>query len=214
MNKQFVAIIIVVVVGLVGVLMFTRDNSSEGSSGSSSSAQPSNHTVGAGNKGVTLIEYGDFQCPACAAYYPVIKQIKAEYGDDIKFQFRHFPLVQIHPNAFIASRAAEAAGLQGKFFEMHDLLYENQQAWAGAADPTETFNSYAGQLDLDVDKFRADMNLASVGDVINADIKAAQEIGANSTPTFVLNGKKLDPNPEGVDDFKRLIDEEIAKSSN
>lgn len=214
MNKQFIAIILVVIVGLFGILMFTRDNGKNEGSGGETTAQPTNHTVGAGNKNVTLIEYGDFQCPACKAYVPIVQQIKAEYGDDIKFQFRHYPLVQIHPNAFIASRAAEAAGKQNKFFEMHDLLYENQDIWAGSNDPTETFNGYATQLQLNLDQFKTDMNAQATADVINADVKAAKDIGANSTPTFVLNGTKIEQNPQSYEDFKKLIDNEIAKSNN
>lgn len=212
MNKQFIAIILVVVVGLFGVLMFTRNDNNDGA-GAETTAQPSNHTVGAGNKKVTLIEYGDFQCPACKAFVPIVQQIKADYGDDITFQFRHYPLVQIHPNAFLGSRAAEAAGKQGKFFEMHDLLYENQEAWSSQSDPTETLVSYATQLQLNVDQFRSDLTSEAVANTINADVKAAKEIGASATPTFVLNGRKLDPNPPTLDDFKKVIDEEIAKAN-
>lgn len=214
MNKQFIAIILVVVVGLFGVLMFTRDDKKNEGSGAETTAQATNHTLGQGTKNITLIEYGDFQCPACKAFYPIVKQIKADYGDEIKFQFRHYPLVQIHPNAFMSSRAAEAAGLQGKFFEMHDLLYENQEAWANTTDPTDTFVSFAGQIGLNADKFRSDLTSKAVADSINADTKAAQDAGANSTPTFVLNGKKIDQNPQNLEDFKKLIDEEIARSSN
>lgn len=214
MSKQFLAILAVIVVVFVGVFTFTRPKSdAPGGSNSSNSSQTSNHTVGTGNKKVTLVEYGDFQCPACKSFYPVVKQIKETYGDDIKFQFMHFPLTQIHPNAMVSSRAAEAAGKQGKFFEMHDLLYENQDQWSQSSNPTPIFESFAGQLDLNMDQFKSDMASAQVLAIINADQKSGQALGANSTPTFVINGKKLDKNPTSLDEFKKLIDEEIAKQN-
>ena len=111
MNKQFIAILAVVILGLFGVLMLTRkEDPKTASSSQSSQSQGSNHTVGAGKKKVTLVEFGDFQCPACKSYFPIVQEIKKTYGDDITFQFRHYPLVQIHPNATISARAAEAAG--------------------------------------------------------------------------------------------------------
>lgn len=212
MNKQFFVVVLVIVAALVGVFAMTKEKSPD-SGNSNTQASVSQHTVGAGNKKVTLTEYGDFQCPACKQYYPLVKQIKEAYGDDIKFQFRHFPLTQIHPNAFIASRAAEAAGKQGKFFEMHDLLYENQDSWSAGSNPTEILNGYAKELGLNVDQFKTDMMSELTADVINADIKDATGLGANSTPTFAINGRKLGENPRSLEDFKKLIDEEIAKAN-
>lgn len=213
MNKQFVAIVIVVIAALGGVFMLASNSDKQSGSSNNSSAQTSDHTVGAGNKGVTLIEYGDFQCPACKSYYPIIKSIKEQYGDDIKFQFRHFPLVQIHPNAFIASRAAEAAGKQGKFFEMHDLLYENQDSWKDSSEPSTIFETYAEQLGLNVDQFKLDLASEEIASIINADVKSGQAIGANSTPTFVINDKKVDPLPTSADEFKALIEEAIKNAN-
>jgi protein-disulfide isomerase len=214
MNKQFIAVLLVVVAALVGVFALT-DNKQTGNGGDNTSTQAkvSEHTVGAGNKKVTLTEYGDFQCPACKQYFPLVKQVKSTYGDDIKFQFRHFPLTSIHPNAFIGSRAAEAAGKQGKFFEMHDLLYENQDSWSRATDPTTVLNTYAEQLKLNMDQFKKDMTSAEVAAVINADLKEGQTLGANSTPTFVINGRRIEENPRSFEEFKKLIDDEIAKVS-
>lgn len=215
MNKQFFAVIIIVIVALVGVFSLTtkKDTTGNGGGNNSSQVKPSEHVVGNGTKKVTLIEYGDLQCPACKQYYPLVKEIKETYGNDIKFQFRHYPLTQIHPNAFIGSRAAEAAGNQGKFFEMHDLLYENQESWSQASDPTAVLNTYAGQLSLNVDQFKKDMASATTAAIINADIKEGKALGANSTPTFVINGRKIEENPRSLEDFKKLIDDEIAKAS-
>lgn len=215
MNKQFIAVLLVLVAALFGVATLTKEKTDPGSNGGngSSQAKPSEHVVGTGNKKVTLIEYGDFQCPACKSYYPIVQQIKQAYGDDIKFQFRNFPLTQIHPNAFIGHRAAEAAGKQGKFFEMHDLLYEQQDSWSRASDPSSVLHSYAEQLSLNIDQFKKDMTSPDIAAIINADIKEAQDVGANSTPTFVINGRKIEENPKSLDDFKKLIDEEIAKAN-
>lgn len=210
MSKQFLAILAVIILGLFGILFLTKDKTNAPSSNSSSGSQASEHKAGAGNKGVTLIEYGDFQCPACKSFYPVVKQVKETYGDDITVQFRHFPLTQIHPNAMASSRAAEAAGNQGKFFEMHDLLYENQDSWSQSSSPTSIFESFATQLNLNLDKFKADTASAQTLAVINADQKAGQALGVNSTPTFVINGKKVEPNPTTPEAFKKLIDEAIA----
>jgi protein-disulfide isomerase len=214
MNKQFFAIIVLVIAGLIGIFALTggdKNNSNNGG-GNNSEAQLSNHVTGATDSKVTLIEYGDFQCPACKSYHPVLQQLKEEYGDRVTFQFRHFPLTQIHPHAFIASRAAEAAGKQGKFFEMHDLLFESQDSWSGLSNPTSVFESYAQQLGLNADQFKTDMNSAGVAATINADAKAAQAVGGNSTPTFVLNDTKIEQNPQSVDDFKKLLDDELAKT--
>lgn len=210
MSKEFIAVVIVVVVGLFGLFTLTKKNDTTGNN-QSSNAQPTNHTKGAGKEGVTLIEYGDLQCPACKSYYPIVKQIKEEFGDKITFQFRHFPLNQIHPHAYQASRAAEAAGLQGKFFEMHDLLYENQDSWSGLSDVTGVFEGFAQQLGLDMTKYKNDVISAEVGASIDADIKEGNKAGANSTPTFVLNGQKIEKNPQSLEEFKQLINDKIEE---
>ena len=112
-----------------------------------------------------------------------------------------------------AACAAEAAGMQGKFWEMHDLLYENQQAWASAPSVSKTFEDFASQLHLDQAKFKKDMASSTAFDIINADIKSAQATGATGTPTFVLDGKRIEETPRDVEGFSKLIDEAIAKKS-
>lgn len=212
MNKQFFGIIVVIVGLLIGVFALTGGNKDKSGDSGSGNGQPSNHVVGPETAKVTLTEFGDFQCPACKSYYPFIQQIKQEYGDKIKFQFQHYPLVQIHPNAFIGSRAAEAAGKQGKFFEMHDILYENQEAWSAGSNAATALEGYATQLGLNLEQFKSDMNSSAVADTINADAKAAQALGATSTPTFVINGKRIEKNPQSVDEFKKLLDDELSKN--
>jgi len=209
MSKRFIIIVLALVLGFGGIFYFTKHKSSGTTAGGSSNATPSNHVMGLGKKKVTLIEYGDYQCPACGAYYPLVKQLTTTYQNDIYFQFRNFPLYQIHQNAFAGGRAAEAAGLQGKYWDMHDLLYVNQQAWSSSNDPTSYFTSYAQSLGLNVDKFKTDMASDQVNNVINADIKAGTSLGANSTPTFILDGKKINSNPRDLPSFQTLINAEI-----
>src|SRR5438309_7271320 len=153
MSKRFLLLLAVVALALGGVFWVTRNKAT---APASNSAQPTNHVRSQGSSGVVLLEYGDFQCPACGAYYPIVKQLETSYSSKITFQFRNFPLSQIHPNAFAAHRAAEAAAKQGKFFEMHDKLYENQQSWVSASNPLIFFEDYAAQLSLNVEQFRKD----------------------------------------------------------
>jgi protein-disulfide isomerase len=212
MSKRFLIIMAALVVLFIGVIIINKNGKSDNSNGSSSS-QGTNYILGAGKKGVTLVEFGDFQCPACGTYYPIIEQVKQKYINDITFQFRHFPLVQIHPNAMVAHRAAEAAGRQDKFWEMYSLLYTRQQNWVDSSNPTTIMDDYATELGLNIDKFKSDFSSADVNDAISADIKLAQEAGANGTPTLVLDGKKLDTLPQDLAAFSKLIDEAIANKN-
>lgn len=201
------------VILFIGVIVFNKSKDNSSGDGSSSS-QGSNYVKGAGTDNVTVTEFADFQCPACRSYYPIGKQIQEKYGDRIKFQFRHFPLVQIHKNAMVAHRAAEAAGRQGKFWEMHDLLYERQTTWESSPNATAVMEDYAAELGINIDQFKSDFASESVNDTISADIKAGQAAGANSTPTFIINGKKIEPLPTDITGFYKLIDEAIAQAKN
>lgn len=213
MDKQFLLVLGVIIAALVGVFALTKEKADTPGNNVENSSQVGKRSVGAGTGGVTLTEYGDFECPACKAYYPLVKDIKQTYGDKIKFEFRHFPLTQIHRNAMLGSRAAEAANNQGKFFEMHDLLYENQDSWSKASNPTSVLESFAQQIGLNIEQFKTDMASEATLDIINADIKAGQNIDANSTPTFAINGKKVDKNPQTPEEFKKLIEDELAKNA-
>lgn len=212
MSNRFFIIVIAVIVLFAGAFALTKHKSNSGTKGTTT-VNPTNHTEGSTKSGVVLMEYGDYQCPACGQYYPILKQIYDKYQGQIIFQFRNFPLVQLHPNAFVAARVAEAADKQGKFWEMHDLLYENQQAWGPSSSPNTFFLGYAKQLGLDTVKFQQDMMAQATNDLINADIAEGQKLGANSTPTFAINGKKLETNPRSVDEFNKLIDDAIKQKA-
>lgn len=159
---------------------------------------------------VTLIEYLDFQCPACRTYHPIVKQINTEFPTDVRIITREFPLTSIHMNALPAARAAEAAGRQGKFFEMHDLLYLSQERWVGERDPKPVFITMAGEIGVDTERFSKDMEDLVIDDKIQADQKSGFELGVMGTPTFFLNGRKID-NPRNYEDFKALILAELGK---
>jgi protein-disulfide isomerase len=148
------------------------------------------HTYGVKEQKVTFIEYGDYQCPGCGSMYEPVKAMVEQYKGKVTFVFRNLPLTNIHPNALAAATAAEAAGLQGKFWEMHDALYQSQDAWkdASVTQREGVFTGYASQLGLNVDQFKKDLTDQKVIDKINRDRSTARKLGVDSTPTFVLNG--------------------------
>ncbi len=149
------------------------------------------HVKGNENATVTILEYSDFQCPACAQFAPILKAMMADYGDQVKFEYRHYPLMQIHPNAEAAARAAEAAGQQGKFFEYHDALFENQNEWGAAAIPGAFFTKYADELGLDMDKFKRHQRSSVLQQNIRDHVSEARELGLTGTPSIFLNGEKM-----------------------
>ncbi|MET1033142.1 MAG: thioredoxin domain-containing protein [Candidatus Saccharimonadales bacterium] len=219
MSGKFWAVIGVIVAVFVGFLVFGGDKNKDTSGTSTTSA--TNHVKGKTDSTVKFVEYGDFQCPTCGAYYPLIKQVFEKYQDKISFQFRNLPLTQIHNNAFAASRAAEAASAQGKFWEMHDLLYENQQAWSSAKTPTDIFKSFAKQLGLNETQYETDFASSDVNKAINSDIAAFKATKNDlATPSFFLNGKKIelkqvvDENSQPqVEKFYALIDEALKSET-
>ena len=164
-----------------------------------------------GNKdaSITLIEYSDFQCPACKTYAPMIKKLSEEYKDNIKVVYRHYPLPQ-HKNAKAAAYGAEAAGKQGKFWEMHDLLFEKQEEWSNEGDITEKLSIFAESLGLNKDEWRADYESQEVKDAVNADVTLANMINISSTPTFLLNGEKI--TIRNYEDIKSKVEEKLKSN--
>ncbi len=151
-----------------------------------------------------LVEYADFQCPACAQSYPVVKEIVNTNKDKIRFVYRHFPLNQ-HKNSTLAAQTAEAAGQQGKFWEMVDILYTKQNDWAENDKVLEIFGSYAKELNLDIDKFNKSMTDQAVKDQIQKDYSDGVKIGVDSTPSFYFNNQKFNGN---MQQLKDLIEKE------
>lgn len=158
---------------------------------------------------VTVVEFADFQCPACGAVFPTVKKIENEYSGRVSFVFRHFPLPQ-HKNGMPASLAAEAAGEQGKFWEMHDKLFVGQDKWSESGSAVDDFVSYASDLGLDIDKFKAALENKSFTSKIKRDQDDGYALGVNSTPTFFINGEKV-TGALGYDEFKKKIDIQLNK---
>lgn len=156
---------------------------------------------------VTVIEYADFQCPACSIYAPFVNKLKQDFKGDIRIAYRFFPLPQ-HPYGMTASKAAYATHLQGKFWEMYSLLYDNQNTWSQSKDPASIFKQYAQELSLDLDKYEKDMNSKATEEYIKSQQNSATAIGVNSTPTFFINGKQIQ-NPPTYEAFKKLVEEEL-----
>ncbi len=150
-----------------------------------------------------LIEYSDLQCPACAAYEPLIRQVTQDLDSQVLFVYRHFPLEQ-HKNAMLAAQATEAAGKQGKFWEMHDLLFERQKSWENVGDAATSFKAYAKELGLDETAFANDLTSDEVKKLVEEDVDGGIRAGVNATPSFYLNGKKI-ANPASYAELKELL---------
>lgn len=169
---------------------------------------PLDHVKGNASSSIVMIEYSDFQCPACRTYYLVMRELAVEFGDRVAFVYRHFPLTGIHANAEFAARAAEAAGKQGKFWEMHDLLFEKQDEWAKVADIEPIFDSYAALVGISVEQFKTDFRSKEVKDFIKAERTSAIKFGLQGTPSFFINGGQIQ-NPSSIEAFRTIIDDAI-----
>jgi protein-disulfide isomerase len=145
------------------------------------------HIQGPADAAVTLVEYGDYECPYCGAAYPIIKEVQARIGATLRFVFRNFPITTSHPHAEQAAEAAEAAAVQGRFWQMHDVLYENQKR-LGAAD----LRGYAEQLGLDVEPFDEELAEHVHAERVREDFMSGVRSGVNGTPTFYINGARHD----------------------
>lgn len=207
MSKRFLIVFAIIAAIFAGLLFFQSDADAPTTTG-----QPTNHTYGEGKSGVKLVEYGDFQCPACYAYFPIVSQLKEKYKEQITFQFRHFPIVSAHRNAMAAHRAAEAASKQGKFWEMHDLLFANQKSWEGSNNAGQVFDGYAAQLGLDVTKYKQDVGNSATAADVQADLKEGEKAGVQGTPSFFLDGKQLE-SPQTLEEFDAIIQEAIKQKS-
>jgi len=203
---------IALVILIVVFVLFQAITSSLNQTQSIKIAPVSARDISTGNpkSKVTLIEYADFQCPACAAYHSIVDQLLSSYGNKIFYAYRMFPLTNAHPNALISAQAAYAAYKQGAFFEYSNELFQKQSEWADLQDPKTVFTNYAILLKLDPTKFKADM-LSSVAQryVQDSESEALSE-EINQTPTFFINGNQIQ-NPSDYTSFKKLIDAQLNK---
>ena len=168
--------------------------------------------LGSPTASVTVEEFADFQCGSCAATHPVLKEVQSTYGSKIKFVFRHFPL-QIHDKAYDAAVAAEAAGMQGKFWALQDQLFSNQQSWTGNPNFKQMWAEYASKVGLDVPRWENDMIGIAAKTRVDQDLARGRALGVGSTPTVYVNGQSV-PYPEmNAGGMRRIIDAELQKLS-
>ena len=171
-------------------------------------AEPA-HTLGNTSAPVMIEEFGDFECSACASLHPALKTMKGEFGSRLVIVFREFPLTSVHRHALAAAQVAEAAGLQAKFWEMHDLLFENQSTWHDASDVMPTFEQYASKLGLSLDQFSRDITSAVVEQRIRLDGERGHWIGVTGTPSVFLNGREVLFEDLAPDKLRILISNQI-----
>jgi len=214
LNKIKWIIFTIITVGIFVTLIIISDNSKIDVSkidvnaiqtASKQNGNIADHVYGNPDSKVTLINYGDFQCPGCGNTHPMIKKTVETYKDKIRFVFRNVTL-SYHANAKAASATAEAAGLQGKYWEMFNKIYESQSDWSELSSSARTpfFEGYAKNLGLDIAKFKVDISSSQILSKINYDIAVGKKADVNSTPTFILNGKNLDSSVWG--EQAKLID--------
>jgi protein-disulfide isomerase len=169
------------------------------------------HALGNANAPVTLEEFGDFECPPCGMLHPILRDIEKEYGPaKVRIIFREFPLVPNHAHALAAARAAEAAGMQGKFWEMHDMIYETQKDWHESFDTRPIFEGYATKIGLNLEKFREDQTSNTVEQRIFQDGKRGHSLKVLGTPTVFMNGREVPFESLAPDKLKALINAELA----
>jgi len=203
-----VGILCLTALGIWALVTFTNTSSPE----SISLANPvtsADNVVGSLDNQAVLVEYADFQCPACAAYWPLLKKLEADFAGKLTVVYRYFPLRSIHQNADASAQAAQAAGMQNTFWEMADLLFTRQTEWEKENQPFQKFLGYAQELKLDTERFSRDFESSDTKNRINHDFEDAMRIGLSGTPTFFLNGRQI-TNPQSYDQFKQLIQEALA----
>ena len=177
-----------------------------------SGATPPN-LQGSPTAAVTIEEFADFQCPTCATVHTKMKEVVAPYGNRIKFIYRSYPLIQIHKNAYEAAVAAEAAGLQGKYWAMQDQLFVNQPSWANSQNARQIFEGYAGKIGLDMAKYQSDIVGLPAKTRVDADMRRGQALKISGTPTIYINGKTVDFSQFDVQPMRQLIDAELQKAA-
>ncbi|HYO90924.1 MAG TPA: thioredoxin domain-containing protein [Pyrinomonadaceae bacterium] len=213
-----IAIVLFSVIVVAALLLRAPRQSTSPSQNQSATGRPTGPQAGAvpprskGNENapVTIEEFGDLQCPPCAAMHPALQKIEKEYGERVRIVFRHFPLTQMHPYALEAAQAVEAAGVQGKFWEMHDWMYLQQEKWSTAPNARQMFLQQAQNLGLNVEKFRQDMNSQEVRQRIVQDYNRGISLGVTGTPTLFINGKLVTSDQMTDEGIHALINSSLA----
>lgn len=224
MKKNLPTIIVIsLIVVVIGFVIYAMTRPEEVSNKATNTERPKveadptklskGHSLGPEDAKVVLSEFGDYQCPACAQYQPIVKdQILPKYEGRIKFVFLNFPL-EMHPNAQMAAQAAEAVGLQGsdKFWKIQNLLYERQGEWEKEKDPKPKFESFAKEAGANMDQYKKDLDSQQVIDIINQHAALGEAFGIPGTPTFFVNGEMIDTQGGAADAIMQAIDKALAQ---
>jgi protein-disulfide isomerase len=226
--KKSLPILIIIIVLLVALgggvwLMQPASNAPAGQTTSQANSRPGAanpdvanappaHLRGQQNAPVVIEEFADFQCPTCANMHSIVKQLVEKYPTQVSVAFRNYPLREMHKHAAEAARVAEAAGVQGKFWEMHDILYDKQKEWEAPDDARPLFMQYAQSLGLDMQKFTSDMDSSIISMRIVADERRGAALGVHATPTFFINGRELAfEESNTLDKLSAAVDQELAR---
>lgn len=213
MDKRFAIIIGALVALFIGIFVFTGSSDESTSTGTAKSQRSQNY-YGKLDSKVTLTEFVDYQCEACYAYYPYVKQLKEKYKDSVRFEIRNFPIEAGHQYARSAARSAEAAARQNKFWEMHDKIFEGQKTWERSQDPKlQYFDAYAKEIGLDMTKYQSDYASLVVNNMINTDLADVKKLGGTGTPTFILNGKRIENPKPTLEDLSKVLDEALKQAA-
>ena len=202
-NPMWTAIVVIGLI-LIGAGLYSHSYTQASSEG----VVVQDHIKGNPEGELILVKYGDFQCPFCAAAYPAVDQILEEFGDYIRFEYKHLPLEQIHPHAFDAAVAAEAAGQQDQFFAYHDLLYDRQSRWSRSSAPSRLFLDYAQELGLDLEEFKRHQAAAVLKNKVRRETAEASRKGYTGTPSFELNGARVPY--QGYEQLRSIVAQELA----
>jgi len=212
-TKPFIVIVVAVAMAAGIAVYWSRQSSASGESAANAAPLAVNagggHIRGKAEAPLTLVEFGDYECPSCGYYYPMVEEVLRRYPDKVKLEFHHYPLIQMHQHALAAAMAAESASEQGKFWEMHDKLYQHQSQWARDPNPEAQFLAFAAEIGLDANKFMRGMKSPDNERRILEDIQRGSNAKVEGTPTFFINGVSLNPLPSGVDEFAAIIDAKL-----
>jgi protein-disulfide isomerase len=207
-------IVIVLAVGVAaGAAVFLSRSSEQPTEASTSAGTLPNHVEikggghvrGSDKAQLTLVEFGDYQCPSCGAYHPFVKEVLNRYPDKVKLEFHHYPLVTIHPNSFAAAKAVEAAGEQGHYWEMHDAVFEYQNAWSDKPDPKPIFAALANRIGINGTILVQTMESPEIQARILKDIERGETVKIEAVPTFFINGERVHITLS-MEDFAQVID--------
>jgi len=218
--KRYLPFVIIALVGLAafgGGAMLYHAKRSQATAIPQAMAVPKEraeevHVRGPANAAVTLEEFGDFQCPPCGALEGPLQQIERDYASSLRVIFRNFPFTN-HEHAHEAAYAAEAAGLQGRFWEMHDLLYREQSVWAKSSDVQSLFDAYAGMIGLNLERFKKDVAGEEVKAKVESDRKRGEALGVRNTPTIFINDESVPPTSLNPTALRAAVDAAVKEKS-